>query len=59
MDLMMLAQFNSRERTAKGWESLFLSADPRFRLRQIKQPPGSLMSVIEAGWEAEEIHTVK
>ncbi len=47
----MLAQFNACERTAKAWKTLLQSADPRFRLHQIKQPPGSLMSVIEAVWE--------
>lgn len=50
LDLMMLAQFNFCERTAKSWELLLQDADPRFRLNDIITPKRSLMSIIEAVW---------
>ncbi|OAG06626.1 putative O-methyltransferase [Paraphaeosphaeria sporulosa] len=49
-DLTMKQLFNSKERDAKEWESLFAAADTRFHIRRITCSPGSVLSVIEAVW---------
>jgi hypothetical protein len=54
LDLMMLAQFNSCERTAKMWEELLRSADQRWRLLRCEIPEGSLFGIIEAVWDGDE-----
>ncbi|CRG83980.1 O-methyltransferase 7 [Talaromyces islandicus] len=50
MDLDMAAVFNSHERSAGQWRSLLAEADPRFELRNVIQPPGSILAIIEVGW---------
>ena len=52
-DIIMLAQFNARERSAKAFQRLFEIADPRFSLTRIFRPPGSAMSIVEATWKDE------
>ncbi|PQE07738.1 O-methyltransferase family 2 protein [Rutstroemia sp. NJR-2017a BVV2] len=54
LDLMMLAQFNSCERTAKMWEELLRSADQRLRLLRCEIPEGSLYGIIEAVWDGDD-----
>ena len=49
----MLLKFNSAERTASDWETLFKTADPRFVLLGIGCPEGSTMSILEFGWDIE------
>jgi hypothetical protein len=51
---MMLAQFNSCERTAKMWEELLRSADQRLRLLRCEIPKGSLFGIIEAVWDGDD-----
>ena len=47
----MLANFNSRERDATEWRSLFEAADPRFAFRGIIEPRGSMLALVEASWD--------
>lgn len=54
VDLAMLAQFNSRERTAKDFEDVFRQADPRFHVIDINKPRGSAMAIIEVAWRSGE-----
>lgn len=50
LDLLMLAQHNSLERSATQWSALLQRADPRLKLRRIVSLEGSLMSVVEVVW---------
>ena len=49
----MLEMFNSKEREADDWLSLFQSADARFKFVDIKRPPNSKLSFIEVVWEGD------
>ncbi|ERF73025.1 hypothetical protein EPUS_07119 [Endocarpon pusillum Z07020] len=51
-DLHMLSLIGSTEREIGAWQSLFAAADPRFKFIGAKQPSGSVLSVVEAKWEA-------
>lgn len=50
MDLVMLANFNARDRPAEAYESLFAKADERFEFLGIKSIEGSELCFIEASW---------
>jgi hypothetical protein len=54
MDLNMAAVFNSHERTVAQWEALLAEADPRFQLRDVVSPPGSVLSLFDVRWNATE-----
>jgi len=47
----MLEIGNAKERDLSEWESLFQNADERFIFKGAKQPLGSSLAIIEAGWE--------
>ncbi|KAF2139106.1 uncharacterized protein K452DRAFT_255218 [Aplosporella prunicola CBS 121167] len=49
-DLVMLANFNSRERTEKEWQALFAEADTRFGNFKTESWPGTF-SLIQVTWE--------
>lgn len=49
----MKQEFNSKERDAEEWESLFQLADKRFKLNRIVVPPGSILAVVEFVWQPE------
>ncbi|KAI0904773.1 S-adenosyl-L-methionine-dependent methyltransferase [Ustulina deusta] len=51
-DLLMKLAFNGKERSRRGWESVFAEADKRFRIESIVQPEGAIDSVIEVVWDA-------
>ncbi|CAJ2500440.1 Uu.00g032930.m01.CDS01 [Anthostomella pinea] len=51
MDLVMLAAWNSAERTEAMWKVLIEMADPRLRFEGVRQLEGSLLSIVEAVWE--------
>ena len=51
MDLVMLANFNARDRPAEAYESLFAQADKGFEFLGIKSIEGSELSLIEASWK--------
>ncbi|KAK8016791.1 O-methyltransferase [Apiospora rasikravindrae] len=50
MDLVMLANFNARDRPAEAYESIFAKADNRFQFLGIKGIEGSELCLIEAEW---------
>lgn len=47
MDLGLVAHMNGRERSVSEWHKLVTEADPRFTIRQISQPEGSMLALIE------------
>lgn len=50
MDLVMLANFNARDRPAEAYESLFAKASEGFEFLGIKAIEDSELSLIEASW---------
>lgn len=46
-DLIMAENFNSNERELNDWTRLFKNTVPRLRLRNLKQPTGSAMAIME------------
>lgn len=55
-DLTMLQAHNSRERELDDWIQLLAAADPRLRLKNVVQPTGSLMSVMEVTYDDDDIN---
>ena len=53
-DLMMIGTFNAKEREVEEWIELLQMADARLRIRAIKRPAGSELSVIEVCLEHDE-----
>ncbi|KAI1420943.1 S-adenosyl-L-methionine-dependent methyltransferase [Xylaria sp. FL1777] len=51
-DIMMKIGFNGKERSRRGWESIFAEADKRFRIVSIVQPEGAVDAVIEVVFDA-------
>ena len=51
----MKQNFNGKERDKDDWLALIQSADPRFRLSNVKSPAGSLLSIIECVWEGPQM----
>ena len=51
-DLVMLAQFNACERTARAFQELFQECDPRFEVKRAQKPKGSAIAIIEAVWNS-------
>ena len=51
-DLVMLAQFNARERTARAFQDLFQECDPRFDVKRAEKPKGSSIAIVEAVWNS-------
>ena len=60
LDLLMLAQYNSLERSATQWSALLQRADPWLQLTRIVNLEGSLMSVVEVVWgiSSNQVHAV-
>ena len=52
-DLVMLTQFNGRERTKTAFETIFHKADTRFQLVNVRRPAGSAMTVLEWRWRVQ------
>ncbi|CAG8950964.1 hypothetical protein HYFRA_00006361 [Hymenoscyphus fraxineus] len=50
-DLSLLASFNSRERTVEDWKSLFQEADKGFVLKNVFEPQGSALGILEFKWQ--------
>ena len=46
-DLSMMQTFNSKEREMEDWIGLLKAVDPALRLKNVVQPFGSSMSVLE------------
>ena len=55
MDLAMLEFHNAMERDGDDWARLLHKADGGFHMVDIKQPPGSSLSVIEVRWLLSEV----
>ncbi|KAF2491084.1 putative O-methyltransferase [Lophium mytilinum] len=51
MDLTMMEIGNAKERDLGEWKILFEQADARFVFKDMKQPSGSRLAIIEAVWE--------
>ncbi|KAG9235075.1 putative O-methyltransferase [Amylocarpus encephaloides] len=52
-DIFMKGITNAKERDAVEWGQLFKSANPMFKLSEVKTPKGSALSTICATWEGE------
>ena len=50
MDIGMLQLLNSQQRDADEFKELLAKADPRFRLVEIRKPPGGMQSIVEIMW---------
>ncbi|KAI1443858.1 S-adenosyl-L-methionine-dependent methyltransferase [Annulohypoxylon stygium] len=50
-DLNMGAIFNARERSVAEWKALITEADARFQLKQVIQPKGSALAIMEVRWD--------
>jgi hypothetical protein len=55
----MLVTMNAKEREESDWKALFEKADRRFRYVGAKKPERSLMWIIEAVWEGEDLVGVR
>jgi hypothetical protein len=51
LDVLMATCFNSRERTAQDFESLFREADERYKWKGVTRPAESSLSLIEVVWQ--------
>lgn len=52
LDLSMLVQFNSNERTAEAFADVLWQADLRFHIIDIEKSGGSLLAIFEVGWRS-------
>ena len=50
LDMEMLSLFNSHERDADAWASLFKQADERFIVVGVTVPSGAESGIVEARW---------
>ncbi|KAH5652259.1 hypothetical protein HBI51_076110 [Parastagonospora nodorum] len=50
-DLVMKACFNAKERSVEDWTNLLKAADERFAIRNVTQPKGSQLQIIEVQWD--------
>lgn len=51
MDLTMMEIGNAKERDLTEWQTLLEQADPRLKFRELYQPAGSRLAIVEAVWE--------
>jgi len=51
MDLTMLEIGNAKERDLNDWKGLLEKIDTRYQLREVYQPPGSTLSIVEVVWK--------
>lgn len=54
VDLQMMMLTNAKERDYGEWAELFKAADPRLKIKNVANPPGSIMSLIEVVLEGDE-----
>ncbi len=47
LDMQMMVQFGSKERTLEDWTKMFEMAEPRLRLVRLVTPTGSADSLME------------
>ncbi len=51
LDLTMLEIGNAKERDLDEWKDLLDEADARLKFRNMYQPPGSTLAILEAVWD--------
>jgi hypothetical protein len=56
LDLQMLVALSSKERTIEEWMGLFRGVDPRFGLKSVVKPEESSTSVMEFGFNEEDLN---
>lgn len=49
-DMNMASIFNAKERTVAEWRELLAAADPRFALKNVTEPKGSALAILEIVW---------
>ncbi|KAF4635107.1 hypothetical protein G7Y89_g2997 [Cudoniella acicularis] len=54
LDMVMMACWNSCERTASQWKNLIKRVDEKFRFLGVRKAEGSSMSIIEWDWDGSE-----
>jgi hypothetical protein len=47
----MKANFNAKERTVDDWAKLLKAADERFVIKEVTQPEGSQLQIIDVQWD--------
>ena len=47
----MFAMNNSQERDEKDWKDLLQTADPKFKLEEVRRIPDAKLDMIIARWE--------
>ena len=52
MDLEMITTFGARKRERADWEALFAMRDERLKLKNVRNSPGSVNSVLEVVFES-------
>jgi hypothetical protein len=50
-DLVMKANFNAKERTVDDWTKMLRAADERFAIKEVTQPQGSQLQIIDVQWD--------
>ncbi|KAL5115576.1 hypothetical protein ACEQ8H_006552 [Pleosporales sp. CAS-2024a] len=50
-DLVMKACFNAKERSVEDWTKLLKAADERFVIKDVVQPKGSQLHIIDVQWD--------
>lgn len=56
-DLNMKAIFNSQERTTDEWTALLKEAGPNFVLKNVIEPRGSALGILEVIWYSNTAHS--
>ncbi|KAI0469792.1 S-adenosyl-L-methionine-dependent methyltransferase [Xylariaceae sp. FL0804] len=51
IDLNMGAAFNAQERTVNDWKGILRNADARFVLKDVIQPKGSALALVDVRWD--------
>ncbi|KAI0100071.1 putative O-methyltransferase [Nemania sp. FL0031] len=52
MDVTMMEIGNAKERSLDEWKHMLSQADRRFHLKEVVQPPGSNLAILEVEWQA-------
>jgi predicted O-methyltransferase YrrM len=51
-DLVMKGCFNAKERSAEDWTKMLKAADERFMIKDVIQPKGSQLQIIDVQWDS-------
>jgi len=47
VDLVVMSHFNGKQRGIEDWEKVFAGADSRLKIKDVRQPKGSVFAIIE------------